>query len=146
MQGLRDPSFLPTRKNPAPAGEYQGQFKVAFSEVSMYSFMASLSGPETEYRQPLGMVEPGIRSIAQSYGRCEGRDHCRGLAKKLLGDDGIRGRTEVRSGYSESVAELAENRLISAKFSPWVDLLKQSSKQSFPHPLISPVLQLTWGS
>ena len=74
MQGLRNPSFLPTKKKPAPAGDEDGRIKPAFSDVLMYSFVASLSGPETEYNWPFGMVDPGIRSMAQSYGRCGGRD------------------------------------------------------------------------
>ena len=48
MQGLRDPSFLPTKKKPAPAGDDDdGRINPAFNEVPMYSLMASLSGPET---------------------------------------------------------------------------------------------------
>ena len=39
MQGLRDLSFLSTKKKPAPADE-DGRIKPAFSDVSMYSFMA----------------------------------------------------------------------------------------------------------
>lgn len=44
------------------------QIRPASSEVMMYFLMASLSSPETEYKRPLGMVEPVIRSMAQSYG------------------------------------------------------------------------------
>ena len=60
MQGLRDPSFFPTKKNQAPAGEDEGQIRSAFSDAVMYSLMASLSGPEMEYRRPLGVAEPVV--------------------------------------------------------------------------------------
>lgn len=72
MQGLRDPSFL-LKKNSAPAADKDGQMSPVFSEVSMYSFNTALS-PETEQRRPLGIVQPRIRSMVQSYGRCGGRD------------------------------------------------------------------------
>ena len=69
MQGLSDPSFFPTKKKPAPEGDEEGGIRPAFREAEIYSLIASFSGPETEYRRPLGMVEPGIRSMAQSDGR-----------------------------------------------------------------------------
>lgn len=56
----------------------------AFSEVSMHSVIATLSGPEIEYRRPLGMVEPGIRSMAQSYGLCGGSDMALDLLKMVV--------------------------------------------------------------
>ena len=55
MQGLRDPSFFPTKENPAPAGDEEGRIRPAFNEDSIYSVMATLSGPEIEYSLPLGI-------------------------------------------------------------------------------------------
>lgn len=48
MQGLRDPSFFVTKKNPALAADEEGRMSPAFNEVSMYSFMAAFSGLEIE--------------------------------------------------------------------------------------------------
>ncbi len=39
---------------------------VACSDSHIYLSMASLSGPEREYKQPLGGEVPGRRSMAQS--------------------------------------------------------------------------------
>lgn len=80
MQGLRDWSFLPTKKNLAPAGDDEGRI--------MYSFMASLSGPETEYKRPLGMVEPGHR--CSRFADVEERTWL-WFCQKLLGGGGSRG-------------------------------------------------------
>ena len=81
MQGLRDLSFLSTKKKPAPADE-DGRIKPAFSDVSMYSFIASLSGPETEYNRPFGMVDPGI-SRCPFIWSVWGKGHGFGLAKNF---------------------------------------------------------------
>ena len=67
IQGRRDPSFFPTKKNPAPAGEDEGCIKAASNEVVMRSFMAFFSGPEMEYRWPLGIVDPGSWSLWQGW-------------------------------------------------------------------------------
>ncbi len=66
MQGRRDPSFFPTKKNPAPAGEEEGRMNPVARESEMYFSMAPLSGAESEYNLPFGGVLPGINSIAQS--------------------------------------------------------------------------------
>ncbi len=66
MQGRREPSFFPTKKNPAPAGEEEGRMSPAARESEIYFSMASLSGAESEYNMPLGGDIPGTRSIAQS--------------------------------------------------------------------------------
>lgn len=78
MHGLRDPSFLATKKKPAADGK--GRMSPAFS---MYSVIAALSGPEIEYSWPLGIVESGIRSMAQS-GLCRGSDMALDLLKTSL--------------------------------------------------------------
>ena len=79
MQGLKDPSLLSTKKNPTPAGDDEGRIRPTFSDVVRYSVMASFSSPEKEYRRPLG-----IRSTAQSYEWCGGRDRALVLLKTLL--------------------------------------------------------------
>ncbi len=66
MQGRREPSFFPTKKNPAPAGEEEGRMSPAARESEIYFSMASLSGTESEYNLPLGGDIPGTRSMAQS--------------------------------------------------------------------------------
>ena len=66
MQGLRDLSFLPTKKKPAPAGDEEGRMIPAAKEDRMYSSMACRSGAEREYKRPLGDEVPGRRSMAQS--------------------------------------------------------------------------------
>lgn len=67
MQGLRDPSFFPTKK-PAPTGEDGARIRPAFREVSMYSSIAFVLGPEIENNLSLGRVAPGIRSIGTVIG------------------------------------------------------------------------------
>lgn len=42
MQGLREPSFLPRKKKPAPAGDEEGWI-IPAATASMYFSMASLS-------------------------------------------------------------------------------------------------------
>lgn len=71
MHGLRDPSFLETKKKPAPAADEEGQISPAFSEVSIWSFMATVSGPEIEYRRRLGTLEPGLIPLRCSHMVCE---------------------------------------------------------------------------
>ncbi len=73
MQGRREPSLF-TKKNPAPAGEEEGRMRSAFKDSLIYLSMASLSGPDREYKRPLGGEVPGRRSMAQSYGRWGGKD------------------------------------------------------------------------
>lgn len=65
MQGLSDPSFFPIKKKPLPASDDEGLMSPALSNESMYSLMASFIGAGREYKGPLGMVEPGIKSMAQ---------------------------------------------------------------------------------
>lgn len=95
--------------------------------------MASFCSPETEYRRPLGMVEPGISLMVPSYGQCRGRDMALVLLKtsqrwwQQVG-------TELRPGYSESVSRLVETRLIPTISFPWVDAAKQTPIQSAPTP------------
>ncbi len=66
MQGRSEPSFFPTKKNPAPAGEEEGRMSPAARESEIYFSMASLSGTESEYNLPLGGDIPGTNSMAQS--------------------------------------------------------------------------------
>ncbi len=66
MQGRRDPSFFPTKKNPAPAGEEEGRMNLDARESEIYFSIASLSGTESEYNLPLGGDLPGSKSMAQS--------------------------------------------------------------------------------
>ncbi len=94
MQGRREPSFFFTKKNPAPAGEEEGRMRPAFKDSLIYLSMASLSGPDREYKRPLGGEVPGRRSMAQSYGRWGGKDVARDLLK-----------TRQRSWYSAGTPE-----------------------------------------
>ena len=73
MHGLREPSFLPTEKNPAPAGDNDGRIIPTVRDSKRYFSIASVSGLDKENRRPLGGVVPHLRSIAQSYGLCGGR-------------------------------------------------------------------------
>ena len=68
MHGLRDPSFSPTKKNPAPAGDEERQIMLAARDSLKYLSIASVSGLDRENRRPLGGVVLDLRSIAQSYG------------------------------------------------------------------------------
>ncbi len=70
----RVPSFLPMKKNPAPRGDEEGWIIPAASELLMYSSIATRSGLEMLYRRLRGNVDPGNRSMAQSYGRCGGSE------------------------------------------------------------------------
>ncbi len=74
IHGRRVPSFLPTKKNPAPRGDEEGRIIPAASELLMYSSIATRSGLEMLYRRLRGNVDPGNRSMAQSYGRCGGSE------------------------------------------------------------------------
>lgn len=59
MQGLNDPSFLPTKKKPALTGDEEARMIPVLSKEEMYSFIAALSGPYSmEYYLPLGMGAP----------------------------------------------------------------------------------------
>jgi len=92
MQGLSVLSFFSTKKNPTPAGEEEGQILPAATASLMYVSMASLSGVDREYRCPLGSAVPGCRSMAQSCGRCGGREVALAFLKiswKLWYLDGI---------------------------------------------------------
>ena len=66
MHGVRDASFLHTKKNPAPRGEEEGHMMPAASELVMYSSVVARSGREMLYRWLQRRVDPGSRSIAQS--------------------------------------------------------------------------------
>ena len=48
MHGLRDPSFLPTKKNPAPAGDEDGWMIPAVKDSERYFSVASVSGLDSE--------------------------------------------------------------------------------------------------
>lgn len=52
----------------------EGLMMPTANDSSMYLFMASVLGRDKKYRQPPGGSVPGIRSMAISYGRCEGRE------------------------------------------------------------------------
>lgn len=54
MQGLNDPSFLPTKKKPAPTGDEEARMIPVLSKEEMYSFIAALSGPEYGVLPPFG--------------------------------------------------------------------------------------------
>ncbi len=69
MQGRRPPSLFLTKKNPAEAGDLDGTMKPLASSSSIYFLMVSDSGCERGKTLPLGGVEPGMRSMAQSLGR-----------------------------------------------------------------------------
>jgi len=90
MQGRRLPSFFPTKKKPAPAGETDGRMNPLLRASLIYPSMAALSGAEREKSLPRGGQVPGSRSIAQSYGLWGGRE----AALVLL-------KTSQRSSYSE---------------------------------------------
>lgn len=64
MQGQWVPSFLPTKKNPAPDGEDDGQIIPAASK-SWMSFSMSCSETDRLKSQLLGSGTPGKRSIEQ---------------------------------------------------------------------------------
>ena len=66
MQGLRDPSFFPTKKNPAPAGDEEERMIPAARDSLRYFSMTSVSGLDRENRRPLGGEVPDLRSMAQS--------------------------------------------------------------------------------
>ncbi len=85
MQGRRPPSFFLTKKNPADAGDFDGTIKPFDNSSSMYCFIVSDSGCERGKILPLGGVNPGMRSMVQSLGRCRGCLEC--LAQT---DPGIR--------------------------------------------------------
>ena len=74
MQGLRLPSFFPTKKNPAPAGDDEGRMSPAAKLSPMYLSIARRSGAEREKRRPLGGLVPARRLIMQSYTRWGGSD------------------------------------------------------------------------
>lgn len=81
MHERRDPSFLPKKKNPAPAGEEKGLIISAARDSVMYWFIASRSLSDSKYRRPLCGVVAGSRSMAQSYG---GKEMPRHLLKAFL--------------------------------------------------------------
>ena len=77
MHGLREPSFLPTKKNPALAGDDDGWIIPAARDSKRYFSTASVSGLDREN-------VPDSRSIAQSYGLCGSRQVARDLQKTSL--------------------------------------------------------------
>lgn len=93
------PSFLLTKKNPAPAGDEDGRMRPAASTSSRYFCMASLSGAHSEYNLPRGGVVPGRRSMAQLYGRWGGNDVALVLLKNCYRSKYSAG-THNRSGNS----------------------------------------------
>lgn len=68
IHGRSDPSFLPTKKNPAATGEDDGRIIPAASDSLMYFSIATCSGLDMLYNRLEGKGAPGRRSIAQSYG------------------------------------------------------------------------------
>ena len=89
MQGRRAPSFLLTKKNPAPAGDDDGRIRPEARHSPMYLSIASRSGADREKSRPLGGLVPERRSMEQSYDRWGGRE----VALLLL-------NTSPRSWYS----------------------------------------------
>ena len=74
MQGLRDPSFFPTKKNPVPAGDEEERIMPAAKDSLKYFSITSVSGLDREKQAASGGGGvPDLRSIAQSYSRCGGR-------------------------------------------------------------------------
>lgn len=76
--------FLATKKNPVSTGEEDSRIIPAARESFMYVSIDSLSGWDKLYRRLVGRGAPGSKSIAQSYGRCGGRDMARCLLKASL--------------------------------------------------------------
>ena len=66
MHGRSDPSFLLTKKNPAPVGDKEGRMRPVARHSPMYLSMARRSGADKEKRQPLGGLVPERRSMEQS--------------------------------------------------------------------------------
>lgn len=52
-----------TKKKPALAGDDGGRIMPAFNEDWMYSFMAKVSGGDSENNLPLGRDVPGSKSM-----------------------------------------------------------------------------------
>ena len=89
MHGRSVPSFLLTKKNPAPAGDDDGRMRPEARHSPMYLSMASRLGADREKSRPLGGLVPERRLMAQSYDRWGGRE----VALLLL-------NTSPRSWYS----------------------------------------------
>ena len=64
MHGRNNPSFFPTKNNPAPSGNEEGQMIPEASDCVMYFSIASVSGWDRKNNRPLEMLEPGMRSMA----------------------------------------------------------------------------------
>lgn len=66
LHGLKVPSFFPTKKNPAPTGEDEGQMKPAAKESCIYFSMVCRSEWERLYSLLVGSGALGRSSTAQS--------------------------------------------------------------------------------
>lgn len=92
MQGLREPSFLPMKKNPAPTGEDKVRIITAKDSLMYFSLLSLSDKPERGWLCNLleGKRVPGSKSIGQSYARWGGGERTLDLLK-----------TWWRSWYSE---------------------------------------------